>query len=64
MSPELLSLITNKNDNINDLDLLKTNIYSLGIILIQLIELSFEKDLFHIKEILDKLLNEIFKQLI
>jgi len=34
MSPELLSLITNKNDNINDLDLLKTNIYSLGIILI------------------------------
>ena len=31
MSPELLS---NKNDNINDLDLLKTNIYSLGIILI------------------------------
>ena len=32
MSPELL--ITNKNDNINDLDLLKTNIYSLGIIII------------------------------
>ena len=31
MSPELLS---NKNDNINNLDLLKTNIYSLGIILI------------------------------
>ena len=30
MSPELLS---NKNDNINNLDLLKTNIYSLGIIL-------------------------------
>ena len=34
MSPELLSLITNKNDNINKLDLLKTNIYSLGIIII------------------------------
>ena len=34
MSPELISLITNKNDNINDLDLLKTNIYSLGIIII------------------------------
>ena len=35
MSPELLlSLIKNKNDNINDLDLLKTNIYSLGIIII------------------------------
>ena len=34
MSPELLLSITNKNDNINDLDLLKTNIYSLGIILI------------------------------
>ena len=34
MSPELLLQITNKNDNINDLDLLKTNIYSLGIILI------------------------------
>ena len=34
MSPELLLLIINKNDNINDLDLLKTNIYSLGIILI------------------------------
>ena len=33
MSPELL-IITNKNDNINDLDLLKTNIYSLGIIII------------------------------
>ena len=50
MSPELLLLIIkNKNDNINDLDLLKTNIYSLGIIIIQLIELSFEKDLFHIK---------------
>ena len=32
MSPELL--ITNKNDNINKLDLLKTNIYSLGIIII------------------------------
>ena len=63
MSPELLLLII-RNDNINNLDLLKTNIYSLGIILIQLIELSFEKDLFHIKEILDKLLNEIFQQLI
>ena len=34
MSPELLLSITNKNNNINDLDLLKTNIYSLGIILI------------------------------
>ena len=33
MSPELL-LFINKNDNINDLDLLKTNIYSLGIIII------------------------------
>ena len=33
MSPELL-LFINKNNNINDLDLLKTNIYSLGIILI------------------------------
>ena len=32
MSPELLLSIT--NNNINDLDLLKTNIYSLGIILI------------------------------
>ena len=36
MSPELL-IIINKNDNINNLDLLKTNIYSLGIILILLI---------------------------
>ena len=54
MSPELLLIII-KNDNINNLDLLKTNIYSLGIILIQLIELLYEKDLFHIKEILDKL---------
>ena len=34
MSPELLLQITNKNDNINYLDLLKTNIYSLGIIII------------------------------
>ena len=34
MSPELLLSITNKNDNINNLDLLKTNIYSLGIIII------------------------------
>ena len=50
MSPELLLI----NNNINNLDLLKTNIYSLGIILIQLIELLFEKDLFNIKEILDK----------
>ena len=33
MSPELL-IIINKNDNINNLDLLKTNIYSLGIIII------------------------------
>ena len=33
MSPELL-LFTNKNNNINNLDLLKTNIYSLGIIII------------------------------
>ena len=33
MSPELLLIII-KNDNINKLDLLKTNIYSLGIILI------------------------------
>ena len=48
MSPELL-LFINKNNNINNLDLLKTNIYSLGIILIQLIELLYEKDLFHIK---------------
>ena len=32
MSPELLLSIT--NNNINDLDLLKTNIYSLGIIII------------------------------
>ena len=31
MSPELLIM---KNDNINNLDLIKTNIYSLGIILI------------------------------
>ena len=51
MSPELLLL---KNNNINILDLIKTNIYSLGIILIQLIELLLEKDLFNIKEILDK----------
>ena len=53
MSPELLLIII-KNDNINNLDLLKTNIYSLGIILIQLIELLFEKDLFNINEILYK----------
>ena len=33
MSPELL-LFINKNYNINKLDLLKTNIYSLGIIII------------------------------
>ena len=45
MSPELLIL---KNDNINNLDLIKTNIYSLGIILLQLILLLFEKDLFNI----------------
>ena len=42
MSKELL------NDNINNLDLIKTNIYSLGIILIQLINLLLEKDLFNI----------------
>ena len=33
MSPELELIIMN-NDNINNLDLVKTNIYSLGIILI------------------------------
>ena len=33
MSQELLLIII-KNDNINKLDLLKTNIYSLGIIII------------------------------
>ena len=33
MSPELLLLLI-RNDNINNLDLLKTNIYSLGIIII------------------------------
>ena len=33
MSPELL-LFINKNYNINNFDLLKTNIYSLGIIII------------------------------
>ena len=35
MSPELLLIYKNK-DNINKLDLLKNNIFSLGIILIQL----------------------------
>ena len=35
MSPELLLLI-NKFDSINKLDLIKTNIFSLGIILLQL----------------------------
>ena len=35
MSPEFeLLLLQFINDNINDLDLLKTNIYSLGIILL------------------------------
>ena len=33
MSPELQLLII-KNDNINNIDLVKTNVYSLGIILI------------------------------
>ena len=33
MSPELL-LIIKKNENLNNIDLLKTNIYSLGMILI------------------------------
>lgn len=33
MSPELF-LIIKKNENINNIDLLKTNIYSLGMILI------------------------------
>ena len=48
MSPELLILII-KNDNINnlDLDLIKTNIYSIGIIIIQMILLLNEKDLYH-----------------
>ena len=34
MSPELLLLIHNKDNDINKLDLLKNNIFSLGIILI------------------------------
>ena len=40
MSKELLL-----RNNINNLDLIKTNIYSLGIILIQLINLLLEKDI-------------------
>ena len=36
MSPELKIFLVNKN-NINEFDLLKCNIYSLGIILIQMI---------------------------
>ena len=40
MSKELLLI-----NNINNLDLIKTNIYSLGIILIQLINLLLEKDI-------------------
>ena len=34
MSPELIILIHNNDNNINKLDLLKNNIFSLGIILI------------------------------
>ena len=43
MSPELLFNIC--NNNINNLDLVKTNIYSIGIIIIQMILLLNEKDL-------------------
>ena len=34
MSPELLIIINNNNNNISKLNLSKTNIFSLGIILI------------------------------
>ena len=44
MSPELQLLISN-NCNITKLDITKTNIFSLGIILIQMILLLYEKDL-------------------
>ena len=47
MSPELLLLIlkNSKEDNFKYLDLIKTNIFSLGIILIQLFLLIPEKDI-------------------
>ena len=53
MSPELkLSIINdniNKLDINNNLDITKTNIFSLGIILIQIILLLYEKDLSNTK---------------
>ena len=48
MSPELLLSLKSK-DNINKLDIIKTNIFSLGIILIQIILLLYEKDLSNTK---------------
>jgi len=61
MSPELLFSICNCNinnldlvfvikckSNIEILDLVKTNIYSIGIIIIQMILLLNEKDLYNI----------------
>ena len=44
MSPELVFIIKCKS-NIEILDLVKTNIYSIGIIIIQMILLLNEKDL-------------------
>ena len=54
MSPELLIILEN-NSNINNFDLEKTNIFSIGIILIQIILLLLEINIknidFYIKNI-------------
>lgn len=52
MSPELVLVIC-YNDNIEILDLVKTNIYSIGIIIIQMILLLLEKDLYYKYELVN-----------
>ena len=63
MSPELLIILSNKNissDIINNFDLEKTNIYSIGIILIQIILILLEININNIDFYIKKIKNEIF----
>ena len=59
MSPELLLILEN-NSNINNFDLEKTNIFSIGIILIQIILLLLEINIKNIDFYIKKIQNEIF----
>ena len=58
MSPELLFILSNKNissEIINNFDLEKTNIFSIGIILIQIILLLLEINIKNIDFYIEKI---------